>query len=68
MDYYTSIQAEVRIDEDTGEKYYRLSGDGWKDSEDTKDNPQFDLQTLPVGAIIRLLEPMFTIKQNSLED
>lgn len=54
---FTSIRAEVCWDEDEERKYYRLSGDGWKDGEDTTEDPQFALETLPVGTVITLEEP-----------
>jgi hypothetical protein len=57
--HFVSIRAEVRVDEETGEKYFALSGDGWKDGEDTKDpSPSWAPGDLPVGAVITLEEPI----------
>ena len=53
---FVSIRAVVCVD-DEGEKFWRLSGDGWKDGEDTTENPQFDIATLPIGAVLTLMEP-----------
>lgn len=55
---FISIRAEVCWDEDEERKVYRLSGDGWKDGEETTEDPRFSLDTLPVGSVIILEEPV----------
>ena len=58
VETFVSIYAEVCLDYETGEKFYLLGGEGWKGVERTQDDPQFHLESLPVGSTITLTEPV----------